>query len=204
MVFGFVKQSGGGIKVNSAEGSGTTFTIYLPKAETSTLRPAGYDERKVVGGTETILCVEDDRDVRQFVTVQLESLGYKVIPAADAAEALAIAGAGTPFDLLFTDIVMAGALNGRELADEMVAKRPSLRVLFTSGYAHDAPHGPGHTTMGAPLLPKPYRKAELARMLRRSLDTAVDAAGDPIPTPYSVQADVEGFLRKKSSDRDRR
>ncbi|RXT51469.1 ATP-binding protein [Bradyrhizobium betae] len=200
MVFGFVKQSGGGIKVSSVEGRGTTFTIYLPKAETSTLRPTGYDQRKVVGGTETILCVEDDRDVRQYVTVQLESLGYKVIPAANATEALAIAAAGTPFDLLFTDIVMAGALNGRELADEMVAARPSLRVLFTSGYAHDAPHGPGHATMGAPLLTKPYRKAELARMLRRSLDTAVDAAGDPIPTPYSVQADVEGFLRKSERD----
>ncbi|MBW7972007.1 ATP-binding protein [Bradyrhizobium sp. BR 10289] len=202
MVFGFVKQSGGGIKVNSAEGRGTTFTIYLPKAEASTLRPTGYDERKVVGGTETILCVEDDRDVRQFVIVQLESLGYKVIPAANADEALAIAAKGTPFDLLFTDVVMAGALNGRELADQMVAARPSLRVLFTSGYAHDAPHGPGHATIGAPLLTKPYRKAELARMLRRSLDTAVDAAGDAIPTPYSVQADVEGFLRK--SERDRR
>ncbi|WP_441238013.1 ATP-binding protein [Bradyrhizobium sp. 930_D9_N1_4] len=204
MVFGFVKQSGGGIKVSSVEGRGTIFTIYLPKAETSTLRPTGYDERKVVGGTETILCVEDDRDVRQYVTVQLESLGYKVVQAVNAAEALAIAADGTPFDLLFTDIVMAGALNGRELADEMVAARPSLRVLFTSGYAHDAPHGPGGATMGAPLLTKPYRKAELARMLRRSLDTAVDAAGDPIPTPYSVQADVEGFLRKRESDRDGR
>ena len=166
--------------------------------------PAGFDERKVVGGTETILCVEDDRDVRQFVTVQLESLGYRVIPAANAAEALAIAAQGTPFDLLFTDIVMAGALNGRELADEMVTARPSLRVLFTSGYAYDAPHGPGHATMGAPLLTKPYRKAELARMLRRSLDTAVDAAGDPIPTPYSVQADVEIFLRKQASEDDGR
>jgi len=202
MVFGFVKQSGGGIKVSSAEGRGTTFNIYLPKAETSTLRPAGYDERKVVGGTETILCVEDDRDVRQFVTVQLESLGYKVIPAINAADALAIAAKGTPFDLLFTDIVMAGALNGRELADQMVAARPSLRVLFTSGYAHDAPHGPGHATMGAPLLTKPYRKAELARMLRRSLDTAVDSAGDPIPTPYSVQAEVEAFLRRQASEDD--
>lgn len=202
MVFGFVKQSGGGIKVESAEGSGTTFTIYLPKAETSVLRPTGYDERKIVGGTETILCVEDDRDVRHYVTVQLESLGYKVIPATNASDALAIAAKGTPFDLLFTDIVMAGALNGRELADEMVAARPSLRVLFTSGYAHDAPHGPGHVTMGAPLLTKPYRKAELARMLRRSLDTAVDAAGDPIPTPYSVQAEVEGFLRRHAPDRD--
>jgi len=205
MVFGFAKQSGGGIKVSSVEGRGTTFTIYLPKAETSTLRPAGYDERKVVGGTETILCVEDDRDVRQFVMVQLESLGYRVIPATNAADALAIAAAGTPFDLLFTDIVMAGALNGRELADEMVAARPSLRVLFTSGYAHDAPHGPGRLTIGAPLLAKPYRKAELARMLRRSLDTAVDSAGDAIPTPYSVQADVESFLRNQAlEDRDGR
>ena len=202
MVFGFVKQSGGGIKVSSAEGRGTTFTIYLPKAETSTLRPTGYDQRKVVGGTETILCVEDDRDVRQYVTVQLKSLGYKVIPAANATEALAIAAEGTPFDLLFTDIVMAGGINGRELADQMVTARPSLRVLFTSGYAYDSPHAQGRATAGAPLLTKPYRKAELARMLRRSLDTAVDSVGDPIPTPYSVQADVEGFLRKRASDDD--
>ena len=174
MVFGFVKQSGGGIKVKSEEGSGTTFTIYLPKAETSALRPTGYDERKIVGGTETILCVEDDRDVRHYVTVQLESLGYKVIPATNASDALAIAAQGTPFDLLFTDIVMAGALNGRELADEMVAARPSLRVLFTSGYAHDAPHGLGQATMGAPLLTKALPQgrarthaAPLARHRRR-------------------------------------
>ncbi|MCG2644046.1 MULTISPECIES: ATP-binding protein [Bradyrhizobium] len=200
MVFGFVKQSGGGIKVKSEEGRGTTFTIYLPKAETSALRPASYDARKVVGGTETILCVEDDRDVRQYVTVQLESLGYKVIPAASATEALAIAASGTPFDLLFTDIVMAGGINGRELADQMVAARPSLRVLFTSGYAQEAQHAPGSATTGAPLLTKPYRKAELARMLRRSLDTAVDAVGDAIPRPYSVQADVEGFLRRQAAE----
>ncbi|MBR0746067.1 PAS domain S-box protein [Bradyrhizobium japonicum] len=200
MVFGFVKQSGGGIKVTSEEGRGTIFRIYLPKAETSTLRPAGYDDRKVVGGTETILCVEDDRDVRRYVTVQLEGLGYKVISAANATEALALVAEGTPFDLLFTDIVMAGGVNGRELAEQMVAARPSLRVLFTSGYAYDSLHAQGRATMGAPLLAKPYRKAELARMLRRSLDTAVDAAGDPIPTPYSVQADVEGFLRRQAAE----
>jgi signal transduction histidine kinase/CheY-like chemotaxis protein len=201
MVFGFVKQSGGGLKVASEQGRGTTFTIYLPKAETSTLRPAGYDDRKVVGGRETVLCVEDDRDVRQYVTVQLESLGYTVIPAANATEALAIAAEGKAFDLLFTDIVMAGGINGRELAEQMVAARPSLRVLFTSGYAYDSLHAQGRATAGAPLLAKPYRKAELARMLRRSLDTAVDSVGDPIPTPYSVQADVEGFLRKAERDR---
>ncbi|MDA9510491.1 ATPase [Bradyrhizobium sp. CCBAU 11386] len=200
MVFGFAKQSGGGIKVASQEGSGTVFTIYLPKAEASTLRPAGFDDRKVVGGRETILCVEDDHDVRHYVTVQLEGLGYKVIPAANATEALAIAAEGTPFDLLFTDIVMAGGMNGRELAEQMVAARPSLRVLFTSGYAYDSLHAQGRATMGAPLLRKPYRKAELARMLRRSLDTAIDAVGDPIPTPYSVQADVEGFLRRQAAE----
>ncbi len=125
MVFGFVKQSGGGIKVSSEEGRGTVFTIYLPKAEASALRPTGYDDRKIVGGKETVLCVEDDHDVRQYVTVQLESLGYKVIPAANATEALAIAAEGRPFDLLFTDIVMAGGMNGRELAEQMVtARRP--------------------------------------------------------------------------------
>ncbi|WP_128927407.1 ATP-binding protein [Bradyrhizobium guangxiense] len=199
MVFGFVKQSGGGIKVTSEEGRGTVFTIYLPKAEASALRPAGYDDRKIVGGKETVLCVEDDHDARQYVTVQLESLGYKVIPAANATEALAIAADGRSFDLLFTDIVMAGGMNGRELAEQMVATRPSLRVLFTSGYAYDSLHVQGRATMGAPLLRKPYRKAELARMLRRCLDTAVDSAGDAIPTPYSVQADVEGFLRRQAA-----
>ncbi|AWM09266.1 ATP-binding protein [Bradyrhizobium symbiodeficiens] len=202
MVFGFVKQSGGGIKVASEEGRGTIFTLYLPKAEVSALRPTGYDDRKIVGGKETVLCVEDDRDVRHYVTVQLEGLGYKVIPAANATEALAIAAEGTPFDLLFTDIVMAGGMNGRELAEQMVAARPSLRVLFTSGYAYDSLHTQGRATMGAPLLRKPYRKAELARMLRRCLDTAVDSAGDAIPTPYSVQADVEAFLRRQAAEDD--
>lgn len=200
MVFGFVKQSGGGIKVASEEGRGTIFTVYLPKAEASALRPTGYDDRKIVGGQETILCVEDDRDVRQYVTVQLESLGYKVIPAANATEALAVAAEGTPFDLLFTDIVMAGGMNGRDLAEQLVAARPSLRVLFTSAYAYDSLHAQGRATMGAPLLRKPYRKAELARMLRRCLDTAVDSAGDAIPTPYSVQADLEGFLRRQAAE----
>lgn len=97
---------------------------------------------------------------------------------------------------------MAGGMNGRELAEQMVAARPSLRVLFTSGYAYDSLHTQGRATMGAPLLRKPYRKAELARMLRRCLDTAVDSAGDAIPTPYSVQADVEAFLRRQAAEDD--
>jgi CheY-like chemotaxis protein len=121
-----------------------------------------------------------------------------VVCAVDAAEAIAIAGRGTPFDLLFTDIVMSGSMNGRQLAERMLAERPALRVLFTSGYAYAALHAQGRAGQGIPILTKPYRKAELARMLRRCLDPAVDSAGDPIPLPYSVQPELNRFLRKNS------
>jgi PAS domain S-box-containing protein len=198
MVFGFLKQSGGSIEVLGEEGRGATFRIYLPKADASAIPFAEGDERPVLGGHETILCVEDDREVREFVTMQLQSFGYKVICAVDAAEALAIAGRGTPFDLLFTDIVMSGSMNGRQLAERMLAERPALRVLFTSGYAYAALHAQGRAGQGIPILTKPYRKAELARMLRRCLDPAVDSAGDPIPLPYSVQPELNRFLRKNS------
>jgi PAS domain S-box-containing protein len=198
MVFGFLKQSGGSIEVLGEEGCGATFRIYLPKADASAIPFAEGDERPVLGGHETILCVEDEREVREFVTMQLQSFGYKVICAVDAAEALAIAGRGTPFDLLFTDIVMSGSMNGRQLAERMLAERPALRVLFTSGYAYAALHAQGRAGQGIPILTKPYRKAELARMLRRCLDPAVDSAGDPIPLPYSVQPELNRFLRKNS------
>jgi PAS domain S-box-containing protein len=198
MVFGFLKQSGGSIEVLGEEGCGATFRIYLPKADASAIPFAEGDERPVLGGHETVLCVEDDREVREFVRMQLESFGYKVICAVDAAEALAIAGRGTPFELLFTDIVMSGSMNGRQLAERLLAERPALRVLFTSGYAYAALHAQGRAGQGIPILTKPYRKAELARMLRRCLDPAVDSAGDPIPLPYSVQPELNRFLRKNS------
>src|SRR5262245_15299123 len=198
MVFGFAKQSGGSIEVSGEEGRGAIFRIYLPKAHASVLAFTDGVERPLIGGQETILCVEDDLEVRHFVTIQLESLGYKTIVAANAAEALAITGRGTPFDLLFTDIVIPGSMNGRQLAERMMAERPALRVLFTSGYAYGAMHAQGRSGQGIPMLTKPYRKAELARMLRRCLDPAVDPAGDPIPLPYSVQPELERFLRENS------
>ena len=95
MVFGFVRQSGGGIEIGGEQGRGAIFRIYLPKADELALSFVDGDERPVIGGHETILCVEDDFEVRQFVTMQLESLGYKAIIAANAAEALAVAGRGT-------------------------------------------------------------------------------------------------------------
>jgi CheY-like chemotaxis protein len=195
MVFGFVKQSGGSVEVRSTEGCGTTFRIYLPKAGMSALQPPTQEDLPVRGGNETILCVEDDRKIRDYVTIQLESLGYKVIVAANADEALAIVHQGAAFDLLFTDIVMPGSMNGRQLAETLMAGRPSLRVLFTSGYSDGALPLQGRAGHGIPLLTKPYRRAELARTMRRCLDLAVDPAGDPIPLPYSVQPDVERFLR---------
>jgi len=171
----------------------------LPKADSRAQQaPAQDEEVPAQGGNETILCVEDDRKIRDYVTMQLETLGYKVIPAANADEALAIVGRGATFDLLFTDIVMPGSMNGRQLAETMMAGRPSLRVLFTSGYSDGALPLQNRAGHGIPLLAKPYRRAELARMMRRCLDPAVDPAGDPIPLPYSVQGDVERFLRNNS------
>jgi signal transduction histidine kinase/ActR/RegA family two-component response regulator len=199
MVFGFAKQSGGSVDVRSEEGRGTTFRIYLPKADSRALQPPAQDqELPAQGGNETILCVEDDRKILDYVTMQLETLGYKVISAGNADEALAIVGQGAAFDLLFTDIVMPGSMNGRQLAETMMAGRPSLRVLFTSGYSDGALPLQNRAGHGIPLLTKPYRRAELARMLRRCLDLAVDPAGDPVPLPYSVQEDVERFLRKNA------
>ena len=196
MVFGFAKQSHGSVDVRSEQGRGTTFRIYLPKADTSALQPMAPDDPPAQGGHETILCVEDDHKIRDYVTMQLKNLGYKVIVAGNADEALAIVRQGTAFDLLFTDIVMPGTMNGRQLAERLMEGRPALRVLFTSGYSDGVLPLQGRAGQGIPLLTKPYRRGDLARMLRRCLDIAVDPAGDPIPTPYSVQPELERFLRK--------
>ena len=201
MVFGFVKQTGGGIEVLSEEGQGTTFRIYLPKADGTAAHPVEEGDQPIRGGDETILCVEDDDKIREYVTGQLESLGYTVLVAANADAALDIVNRGAAFDLLFTDIVMPGRMNGRQLAETLMEGRPTLRVLFTSGYSDGAlptQARPGH---GIPLLAKPYRRGELARMLRRCLDLAVDVQGDPLPLPYSVQADLERFLRENPPDK---
>jgi DNA-binding LytR/AlgR family response regulator len=103
---------------------------------------------------------------------------------------------------LFTDIVMPGSMNGRQLAETLMAGRPALRVLFTSGYSDGVlPAQQGRGGHGIPLLTKPYRRGELARMLRRCLDLQVDFQGDPVPQPYSVQPDLERFLRENPPDK---
>ena len=201
MVFGFAKQSGGTVIVDGEEGKGACFRIYLPKADaepSDTLAgsdASAADDEELRGGSESILCVEDDDVVRMHVTGRLKSLGYTVITACNAAEALEMVDAGVAFDLLFTDIVMPGAMNGRQLAQKVAGLRRPLRVLDTSGntFGVFANARPGE---GVLLLKKPYRKAELARMVRLSLERAIDHMGDPIPLPYSVQEDLERFLKE--------
>jgi CheY-like chemotaxis protein len=138
MVYGFVKQSNGHIKIYSEEGHGTTVKLYLPNAEedekAAPQRPHLSDE----GGSESILVVEDDALVCNYVVAQLESLGYQVTSAESAAAALALIDRGIAIDILFTDVIMPGSMNGRRLADEAVRRLPSLKVIFTSGYTENA------------------------------------------------------------------
>jgi CheY-like chemotaxis protein len=171
MVYGFIKQSAGHIKIYSEEGHGTTIKMYLPPGKTPTAVGESVTPATIEGGHETILVVEDDRLVRDYVLAQLHSLGYVTLQAANADEALAIVATGKPFDLLFTDVIMPGKMNGRQLADELQRTRPDLRVLYTSGYTENAIIHHGRLDSGVLLLAKPYRKSDLARAIRKALSS---------------------------------
>jgi PAS domain S-box-containing protein len=170
MVYGFIKQSAGHIKIYSEEGHGTTIKMYLPPGTGVSLSPEAVSVAEIVGGTETILVVEDDRLVREYVLTQLRSLGYVTLEAGNAGEALAIVDAGHRFDLLFTDVIMPGTMNGRQLADAVCEQRPHTNVLYTSGYTENAIIHHGRLDSGVLLLAKPYRKSDLARMIRKAID----------------------------------
>ena len=169
MVYGFVKQSGGHIRIYSEEGHGTTIKLYLPPARGQA--PAAVAAAApLVGGAETILVVEDDDLVRNFVTTQLQTLGYQTLDTADGPSALQAVKNGLPFDLLFTDVILPNGMSGRQLADEVVKHRPGMRVLYTSGYTDNAIVHQGRLDPGVLLLSKPYRKSQLAKMIRQALD----------------------------------
>jgi signal transduction histidine kinase/ActR/RegA family two-component response regulator len=175
MVYGFVKQSGGHIELYSEQGHGTTIRLYLPCAA---LPEAALDSAAAPlaqRGREQVLVVEDDALVRSYVMTHLKALGYTAHPAASAAEAMAMVYDDVAFDLLFTDVMLPGGMNGPQLADELRKYKPDLKVLFTSGYTENAVQHHGRLDLGVQLLPKPYRRAELARMLRQVLDGRVEA-----------------------------
>ncbi|MFZ3361197.1 MAG: ATP-binding protein, partial [Xanthobacteraceae bacterium] len=179
MVYGFVKQSGGHIKIYSESGQGTTVKIYLPRATAQPRQVLDIMTGEALrGGDETVLVVEDDPLVRRQAVAQVEALGYTTLAATDAAAALLLIAGRPDIDLLFTDVVMPGAMNGRELADEAAKRRPDLKVLYTSGYTEDAIIHHGRLDRGVLLLAKPYRRSDLARMIRLALDAAAD---DPAP-----------------------
>jgi PAS domain S-box-containing protein len=172
MVYGFVKQSGGHIKVYSEEGEGTTIKIYLPRlmsgnGEEEAPAPAILDR---AGGQRVILVVEDDDDVRTYSTDCLRDLGYRVIEAHDGPAALRVLNrAGQPPDLLFTDVVMPG-MSGRELVDEARKIFPKLKVLYTSGYTRNAIVHGGRLDAGVEMIAKPFSPASLAQRVRDVLD----------------------------------
>jgi CheY-like chemotaxis protein len=172
MVYGFAKQTGGTVRIDSEEGRGTSVKLYLPRAEGVAAR-AGDEPLSTpavpLGQHETILVVEDDALVRGYVIAQLGGLGYRTLVASDGAAALGLVDQGAEFDLLFTDVVMPGRMNGRQLADAVVARRPGMKVLYTSGYSDDAIVHEGHLDPGLALLKKPYRKADLAQKIREVL-----------------------------------
>ncbi len=168
-VYGFVRQSGGHIKIYSEVGQGTTVRLYLPRSLQEVVPAVTRPASLAVTGTETVLLVDDDEVVRAVVASMLQDLGYTVMAAASAGEALAVLEQGAVVDLLFTDVVMPG-MGGRQLAERAVKLHPSLRVLFTSGYAENAIVHNGSLDPGVELLSKPYDRERLAAKIRRVLD----------------------------------
>jgi PAS domain S-box-containing protein len=173
MVYGFVKQSNGHVSIYSEPGLGTTVRIYLPAQQTKMPRAPvqlrAEETRTMPGGDETVLVVEDDLFVRTYAVRCLRSLGYAVIAAVDGNDALQRLGTDVHIDVLFTDVVMPGGINGWELADLAQRARPGLPVLLTSGYALETLIKNGRANGESVILTKPYRKAELALRLREAL-----------------------------------
>ncbi|MCC5795156.1 MAG: PAS domain-containing protein [Chromatiales bacterium] len=171
MVYGFAKQSHGHVRIYSEPGEGTAVKLYLPRAQGMTIAAQqAADDTMAKGGCEHILVVEDDRLVREHLVAQLRQLGYQVSSAADGQQALDLLKQEADTALLFTDVVMPGGMNGRELAEAARALRPGLKVLFTSGYTENAIIHQGRLDVGVQLLSKPYRRQELAAKVRKVLD----------------------------------
>jgi PAS domain S-box-containing protein len=173
MVYGFVKRSRGHIAIYSEVGYGTTVRIYLPRSAGSVSRTTVVfnDEEPLPRGTETILVVDDEADLRKLAVDYLADLGYRTLAAENAARALEVLDEADKIDLLFTDVLMPGGMNGYDLAQRAMQQRPGLKILLTSGFTRHSTD-PGMTGLSSGLLAKPFRKTELAHRVREVLASA--------------------------------
>ncbi|WP_181872702.1 hybrid sensor histidine kinase/response regulator [Billgrantia montanilacus] len=171
MVFGFLKQSAGHVNLYSEEGEGTTIKLYLPRIQQAVSDPKlTARDTASLKGCETLLVVEDDVTVREYVVTQLEAAGYGVRQAKDGPSALAMLVADTTIQLIFTDVMMPGGMTGRDLAIAALRLRPDLKVVYTSGYTENAIVHNGRLDEGVRFLGKPYRPVALLRLIREALD----------------------------------
>jgi len=171
MIYGFVKQSGGHVTIYSEEGVGTSVKLFLPRAQNTTSEKVNeMDEQQPQTGSETILVLEDDPDVRELTVLQLKSLGYNVVQAHDGQSALDVIQEEENIDLLLSDVVLPGGLRGPEVAQKARENKPDLSVLFMSGYTQNALDSHAELGETALLLNKPFRKKELAEKIREAID----------------------------------
>jgi len=179
MVYGIIKQNNGYIMAYSEPGRGTTFKIYFPRTVESLPAPRGV-EKEIPGGSETILVVEDELALRELTCLLLQEAGYTVLESTGVEDALATAkDSQRKIDLLLTDIVMP-RLDGRELANQLVALRPNLKVLYMSGYTDDVIDHRGLLKQTTVLVQKPFTKAKLLRKVRETLDSQLTDSLKPI------------------------
>jgi PAS domain S-box-containing protein len=171
-VYGFVKQSGGHVRIYSEPGHGTTIKIYLPRLLRNERVELREEETVVLEGTlsETILVTEDDPDVRTYSVEALQELGYRVLEAPDGPSSLQMLERNAHIDLLFTDVVLPGGMTGAQLAAQARGRWPKLKVLFTTGYARNAIVHHGRLDAGVQLITKPFTIADLAARVREVLD----------------------------------
>jgi len=195
MVYGFVKQSGGHVKIYSELGQGTSMKLYLPRTLEAEDTAAPPEPGTATGGSETILVAEDDEQVRATVVEMLGELGYRVLTAGDASGALAVLQSGAQIDVLFTDVVMPGTMRSPELARRAREILPGIAVLFTSGYTQNAIVHGGRLDPGVELLGKPYTQEALARKIRHVIANQQQRRMALLPVKPIIAAPQPASLR---------
>jgi CheY-like chemotaxis protein len=188
-VYGVVKQSGGYIAVDSEKGKGASFSVFLPRLEQPAIQSAPVIAAPVsLGGSETILLVEDAEPLRKLAAMFLKESGYHILSAADGQQALQVARQNSgPIHLLLTDVVMPG-MNGRVLGERLAASQPGMRVLYMSGYTDTFIAGHGVLEPGTHLLHKPFTQEALTRKVRELLDASRDSTDEEPTAPAPVFA----------------